>query len=325
MRAGSKNTDDSTDESIHESTVDPINPAARLKGGGPGLLAGIKENMRRVMLAPEALRNYIRESAQLTHGRFFRVFSANLIFALLVIGAHVVLMFQVLGSRPRGEQNIMLGYLTLPVTTFALSGILRFYLDLVRGQAAHISLVFQGWKSYLNLFLLLVVYYSLYVLLFKIVFTIGDYKTIIQIRIVLGLLFFIWLFARLLFAPLFVVDGGFGAKEAIKRSFFLTSGRTIKTLVLISTYLLVLFGGLLGFVLGILYTFALVVNAYVMTYDIYLGNEYSRHKRISPGERREEMKSSDEQSTGKRARHEDNAPAKKARVPGKKRNPPESS
>ena len=50
-----------------------------------------------------------------------------------------------------------------------------------------------------------------------------------QIRVLLGVVLFFWTIARLIFAPFFVIDADYNAREAMKASFLLTSGKTFKT------------------------------------------------------------------------------------------------
>jgi hypothetical protein len=257
---------------------------------------------------PQILVNYIKESIAIAHKNFFTTILASLVFTLLLSATYFSMIFLVFAiAYERETQNMLLGYLSLPIVSYFVCGFIRFYLRVVRGLSNNLKILFVGHKRYLQILFLLAAYYTLYILLFKIAFFIKDYDKIMQIRIVLGVVLFFWTISRLIFAPFFVIDADYSAREAMKASFLLTSGKTFKTFSLLTVSFLFLVGGLifniaLSFViyeilfvlqtysiyqigipiiiLGSAYPFTLIIIAFVMSYDINLKNKYSRRKHL---------------------------------------------
>ena len=101
------------------------------------------------------------------------------------------------------------------------------------------------------------------------------------------------------------MDADYNARQAMKASFLLTSGKTFKTISLLTISVIFLVGGLifniaLSFIvheiifvlnsysiyqigipiiiLGSAYPFSLIIISFVMSYDINMKNKYSRRK-----------------------------------------------
>ncbi len=257
---------------------------------------------------PQIVINYVKESMAIAHKSFLITTLASLLFTLLLSTTYFSMIFLVFAiAYERETQNMLLGYLSLPIVSFFVCGFIRFYLRLVRGLSVNLKILFLGHKRYFQILLLLAAYYSLYILLFKIAFFIKDYDKIMQIRILMGVVLFFWTIARLIFAPFFVIDADYSAREAMKASFLMTSGKTFKTFSLLTISVIFLIGGLifniaLSFIiheilfvlqtfaiyqigipiiiLGSAYPFSLIIIAFVVSYDINLKNKYSRRKHL---------------------------------------------
>lgn len=257
---------------------------------------------------PQIVINYVKESMAIAHKSLLMTTLASLLFTLLLSATYFSMIFLVFAiAYERETQNMLLGYLSLPIVSFFVCGFIRFYLRLVRGLTVSLKILFQGHKRYFQILILLAAYYSLYILLFKIAFFIKDYDKIMQIRILFGVVLFFWTIARLIFAPFFVIDADYNARQAMKASFLLTSGKTFKTFSLLFISVIFLVGGLifniaLSFVvheilfvlqsfsiyqigipiiiLGSAYPFSLIIIAFVVSYDINLKNKYSRRKHL---------------------------------------------
>ena len=251
---------------------------------------------------PQIVINYVKESMAIAHKSLLMTTLASLLFTLLLSATYFSMIFLVfMIAYERETQNMLLGYLSLPIVSFFVCGFIRFYLRLVRGLTVSLKILFQGHKRYFQILILLAAYYSLYILLFKIAFFIKDYDKIMQIRILFGVVLFFWTIARLIFAPFFVIDADYNARQAMKASFLLTSGKTFKTFSLLFISVIFLVGGLifniaLSFVvheilfvlqsfsiyqigipiiiLGSAYPFSLIIIAFVVSYDINLKNKY---------------------------------------------------
>lgn len=261
-----------------------------------------------LLTPPQIVINYVKESMAIAHKNFLLTTLASLIFTLLLSTTYFSMIFLVFAiAYERETQNMLLGYLSLPIVSYFVCGFIRFYLRLVRGLSANLKILFLGHRRYFQILILLAAYYSLYILLFKIAFFIKDYDKIMQIRIILGLVLFFWTISRLIFSPFFVIDADYNARQAMKASFLLTSGKTFKTLSLLTISVIFLVGGLafniaLSFIiheilfvlksfsiyqigipiiiLGSAYPFSLIIIAFVVSYDINLKNKYSRRKQL---------------------------------------------
>lgn len=257
---------------------------------------------------PQIVINYVKESMAIAHKRFLLSASASLIFTVLLTLTYLSMIFLVFAiAYERETQNMLLGYLSLPIVSYFVCGFIRFYLRLVRGLPVNLKILFAGHRGYLHIMILLAAYYSLYILLFKIAFYMKDYDRVMQIRILLGVAAFFWTVARLIFAPFFVIDADYTARQAMKASFLLTSGKTFKTFSLLIISVIFLVGGLivniaLSFLIhevvfifqsysiyqvgipiiifGSAYPFSLIIIAFVVSYDINLKNKYSRRKQL---------------------------------------------
>lgn len=243
--------------------------------------------LTRLFTPPRIFVNYARESIDITRKSFAGVLFVNLIFVMALTAAHLIIMYYGILKLPyeRRIQTILLGYSTLPFTAYFSCGLLRYYIALGRRLPVRSLLIFKGDKMYLQMLLLGIFYYSLFVLLFKVALDLSVYQgiineTVIKARIILGAGFFIWLLIRLIYSPFFIIDQEQSLRQAIKSSLLLTSGMTIRTMFLILFTTIAFFSGILVFGIGILITFALAMVAFVLSYDIRLKNKYSRKKKI---------------------------------------------
>ena len=180
----------------------------------------------------------------------------------------------------RQNQDIVLGFSGVIVISFFSIGIIRFYLALVRKSELKTNLLLIDWKKFIHIWILFSLYYSVYIFLIKVVEDLSEYEGIMKVRVVFGIFLFFWLLTRLIFSPFFVVDKGYSARKALKSSFLLTSGRTIKTAILFLFASLFLIIGFLFLGIGIVYSFSLFMIAFVIAYDINLKNRFSRRKKL---------------------------------------------
>lgn len=181
----------------------------------------------------------------------------------------------------REQQNVLLSVLTLPFTAYFLGGLIRFFAILVRDPSAPAPwrlLFLTDLRRYWHMLLFLVYYYFLYVTLVKVVVEIPEYQGIIQIRLVAGLCLFLWLVARLVFAPLYIIDEGLAVRAAIKNSYMLTTGRTRRTLLLSLTFLAVLWLGVFAVGVGAIYTLAISLTGVVLLFDNYRNGPRARDR-----------------------------------------------
>ena len=225
---------------------------------------------------------YLQESARILNQNLLNAIIVNIAFGAIITATHVAIMFLAFELSPvKSIQAILLGYINLPITSFFLVGLIRFYTKVARKEPASFTLLFRGYRNYFQMFVLFVVYYTLYILLVKIISDYKFYEGVIQIRLILGVFFFFWLLLRFIFAPLFVVnEENCRARQAMKNSFALTSGRTIKTFLLIIFVLTVFASGFPVFLIGIVYTFGLSMIILVIAFDINLKNEYSYRRKL---------------------------------------------
>jgi len=273
----------------------------------------------RLLTPPKIFWNYVKEGTFIAYSNFVSVIAINSLFALAVFINYFSLMFLVFQlAYERKTQDILLGYLGLPAVSFFLCSLIRFHYSLVRKSKVKMDIFLIDYRKYFHVLLLFALYYTLYILFFKMIFEIKELEGIYQIRAIVGIGIFFWIVVRLIFSPFFVIEKGYSARKAMKASFLLTSGRTLKTLMLLflclSIFSLVL--GSSGYVVfktslyvlrtlksdpsfkniflwissfGILsffclvvcaFCFALVNIAFVMSYDIYLKNRFSKRKKL---------------------------------------------
>lgn len=213
------------------------------------------------------------------------VLGASAVFILIMTAIHLAAIQLVLSlAHIREQQNVPLSLITLPFTAYFLSGLIRYLVaicrrPLVSAQETGEGVATAGWslfwlvppRAYLHMLLFLVYYYFLYVCLVKVVVDFREYEGIIQIRMVAGLFFFLWLAARFIFAPLFILDGERNVRAALRHSYLLTTRRTRRTLLFVVLLLLILWLGILALGVGAVYTLPLVLITIVLIYDNYRG------------------------------------------------------
>jgi hypothetical protein len=265
-------------------------------------------SMVKVFTPFQIFYNYLKESFLIVQKNFKLTLAFNILYILLLTAIYSGLMFPILHLvYDRENQDMLLGFTSIPIVSYFTCGFIKYYLRLVRNQPISIKYLFLGSKKYLQITILLLLYYSLYILLIKITTTIYDYDKIMQIRIILGVLLFFIIVARLIYSPLFVIDAEYNARDAMRSSFLLTSGKTKKVLtLLISSLLLLVFFLFLMVLLSFMlfkisefimvyniyqiavpviiltasYPFAIIMIAFIISYDINLKNKYSKRKKL---------------------------------------------
>ncbi len=256
------------------------------------------------------VRNYLLYAHEIVRRCWRRVLGASAIFILIMTVIHLAAIQLVLSLvHIREQQNVLLSLTTLPFTAYFLSGLIRYLIAICRrplaGGQPEVGVESQsegegavGWstfwlvppRAYLHMLLFLVYYYFLYVCLVKVVVDFREYEGIIQIRMVAGLFFFLWLAARFIFAPLFILDGDRNVRAALRHSYLLTTRRTRRTLLFVVLLLAILWLGILALGVGAVYTLPLVLITIVLIYDNYRSAAPERLKLLefghAPGQRR---------------------------------------
>ncbi|MCR9144614.1 MAG: hypothetical protein NXI24_20415 [bacterium] len=217
--------------------------------------------------------NYFLYAHEIVTRRWRRALGATAIFGVIMTGIHLAAIQIVLSVvHMRDQQNVLLSVLTLPFTAYFLGGLVQFMLRLVREPEVPTAwrwLFLTDPRRYLHMLLFLVYYYFLYVVLVKVTVDFNEYQGLIQIRLVAGLFLFLWLMARLIFAPLYVIDQGLGVRAALKSSYLLTTGRTRRTLLLSLAFLATLWLGVFAAGIGAIYTLAIVLCGVILLFDNY--------------------------------------------------------
>ena len=243
-----------------------------LRQSRENLLASIRQ--KHVPL-PEVWR-LIRFTAETTNNQLGRILRANLGALLLLGAAHFGMMFVAFRlTYIRLYQDILLVTLSLPVTVYAFCALLRFYVTIYRGKPQKLRLHFPSLRAYLNIVLYCLVYYVMYVLLLKVAVDFRDHNGIIQMRMALGVMVFLWLHARLIFVPILILRQNMQIRDAIRESFEMTSKRTTRTLFLFFVFSVVLAFGLLSLGIGVLYTFSMAMLGYVALFNQYLSPHHA--------------------------------------------------
>lgn len=261
------------------------------------------------LLTPfQILFNYLKESVKITHKNWLQTFLFTTSFILIFTAIYLFLMFPILNLVfDRENQDMLLGFTSIPFLSYFISGFIRYYLRLVRDLPVNMKYLFIGHKRFIQIFIILTLYYILYILLIKITSSIQDFDKIMQIRILLGVILFFILISRLIYSPFFVIDADYNARDAMRSSFLLTSGRTAKNFTLLSFAILLILSFLtLSILISYLlfqlvslfdvyniykvwvpliiltsaYPLSIIMVAFVLNYDIHLKNKYSKRKEI---------------------------------------------
>lgn len=252
--------------------------------------------------------NYLKESVKIAHQYFWKTYLFTMSFILISTLIYSLLMIPIVKLIfDRENQDMILGFSSIPFLSFFVSGFIRYFLRLVRGQTVSLKYLFSGHKKFLQIFIILTTYYILYILLLKITANIQDYDRIMQIRIFLGVILFFITISRLIYSPFFVIDADYNARKSFKSSFLLTSGKTTKTFTLLGFSILMILSFLFisifisFFIFKIVellniyniyhigvpfiiftspYPFSIIMIAFILNYDIHLKNRYSKRKFI---------------------------------------------
>lgn len=213
------------------------------------------------------------------HANLYSVLIVNALFGLLALIAYTAsllfvmefLVGELAWTYREDYQNALLSLLALPVITYGITGLLHFYTRLARGEKPDWSILFQYHRGYIYMLLFWLCYYVLYFFLVRVAVRGAlepeRFELEILVRMAAGFLFFLWLFVRLMFAPQFIVDGRSNLRQASRRSWMLTSGRTRRTAWLTLFFLVVAMVGVLFLGAGAVYTFGLAMLAYALVFD----------------------------------------------------------
>ena len=218
----------------------------------------------------------LRFTAETTNNQLARILKVNFVaFGLLAV-VHFTMMFVAFRiTYIRLYQDIILVTLSLPVTVYVFSALLRFYVTVYRRKPQKLRLNLPSLRAYLNIILYCLIYYVMYVLLLKVVVDFRDYGGIIQIRMGLGAIVFLWLHARLIFVPILILRQNIQIRDAIRESFDMTSKRTTRTLILFFFFSVVLLFGIVSLGVGVLYTFSMAMLGYVAVFNQYLRPQHA--------------------------------------------------
>lgn len=189
-------------------------------------------------LPPRVLFNYVIEAWRILLGNSGYALSAAAAMGLVVAGAYFLSLQATLQlAYERYSQEVLLTLLALPVTALALGLLARMFLQLARHERFRLRLTIFGWRAYLWLLLWVFCYYVTYLTLFQAALDWEDLPAlkgaIMQLRLALGFALFLWLLARMVFAPAYILEERLNLRAALKQSYLLTSGRTLKTLAFI--------------------------------------------------------------------------------------------
>lgn len=216
---------------------------------------------------------------RIIHGDLYAVLGAGALLTVLMIVVFTASLFVVMGylvaelewTYHRDYQNALLSLITLPLLAYITTGILQFFILLARGARPGLNVLLRYHPGYIHMLLFWLAYYVLYFFLIKVALRglvePSRYEFEILLRMGSGVVFFAWVFVRLIFAPLFIIDQNSNLRQAARRSWMLTSGRTRRTAWLVLFFLLLGAGGVLLLGVGLLYTLGLMLTAYVLIFD----------------------------------------------------------
>ena len=221
----------------------------------------------------------LSRARRIIHGDLYTVLGAGVVVTLLLIVAFTTsliivmnyLVAQLEWTYHRDYQNALLTLISLPLVAYVTTGVLQFFIQLARGSKPGAAVLLRYHSGYIHMLLYWLLYYLLYFFLVKValrgVFDPARYEFEILVRMSAGLLFFAWVFVRLIFVPLFIVDGNSNIRQAARRSWMLTSGRTRRTAWLCLFFLTVGASGALLAGIGLLYSLGIMLTAYVLIFD----------------------------------------------------------
>ncbi len=222
------------------------------------------------------VRRLIRFTAEITNNQLGLILKVNAAAFLTLAIVHFCMMFVAFRiTYIRLYQDLILVSLSMPFTVYVFCALLRFYITIYRRNPQRLRLHFPGLRAYMNIIVYCLLYYVLYVLLLKVIADFRDYNEVIQARMLLGLIVFLWLHSRLMFVPILILRQDLPIRDAIRESFSMTSKRTTRTLILFFVFSLVLLFGLLSLGVGVLYTFSMAVLGYIAVFNQYLNPQHA--------------------------------------------------
>lgn len=190
-------------------------------------------------LPPRVLLNYLGEAWRILMKGSALSLGAVLLAGLWMGGAYFLSLQAVLRLvYERFAQETLLNLLALPAVALALGGLARLFLSMARSEEFELRAALFHWRRYLWLLAWCLAYYVTYLTLFRAAFDWEDrpafHGALLRLRLVLGVGLFLWLLARMIFAPAYIVEDGMNLRAALKQSYLLTSGKTLRTLTFIA-------------------------------------------------------------------------------------------
>ncbi len=229
-------------------------------------------------VAPRVIET-LRRATAILHGDLRRVLIVNLVFLVLFAALNTAALLFVMNylvarlewTYRADTQNALLSFLTLPFVAYLVTGLLRFYAGIARGEKPAWFVLLRFHPTYFHMLFFWCAYYVLYYFLVKVAVR-GlvepfRYENEILARMAAGFLFFLWICVRLMFAPLYLMEQARTLREAARRSWMLTSGRSRRTAWFVFLMLILTGAGTAFLGVGILYTFGLAMIAYVLYFD----------------------------------------------------------
>ena len=201
-----------------------------------------------------------KDGYTLTSRHFGMVLGATLLCGLMVILSAVTVV----------------GYF-LAVPVFAW-GMIKFFLNL-QDERAQVSDLFSGFSNYgtvLGRMLLLTVIYIFAAGASESVVFVGQYLKSLPIQLVgwvIYLTFFVTVVSRFYFAYFFVVDKDMSTMDALSAAWTSTRGKTLKLVGLATVTFLVAMSGVVGLVIGLLFTIPMSYVMYSSAFRQVAGNQ----------------------------------------------------
>jgi len=198
-----------------------------------------------------------------------------LFFAIIFLINYLAAVISMMITYDRDLQEIILVIFKIPVTAYFIGGFTYFYLSLVRGVTVRTAKIYRGYRWYYQILVYELLVYFLYLLLVRPIVDFFDFPLVIQIRLIFGIIAYLYLFIRASFFLAIVVDTRVSFMKTLAESFVLTRDSFFETGLFIALGLAVIMSGILAAGIGIIFTMAVATQGYVLLYEIL------RKKRLS--------------------------------------------
>ncbi len=183
------------------------------------------------------------EDSRVNALKFFR---SNVLFlSLTIITNYFAALLTLELTLRRFYQEIILMLMVIPTGSYLVGGFLYHYISYMRGVTITVNQIFRGYRWYWSILLYNTSLYLLYLLFLRLVPDFFDLGLVYQVRIMLGIIFALWIFIRTIVIVPIVIDQNVNFVEATRRSFALTRGRFWLTIRLAVASLMILFPGYL--------------------------------------------------------------------------------